>query len=199
MRRKHTIRYLLLVLPLVFGTTGCDVHEFPDVPESVPFHLQMNFGIRMTEMTEWNHLYDGRNMVDKGIGETYDNAQRYGQMRYVVRAYPSTKKQRAAQDFVREFVFTKHVGDGYDHNVTLNLPPGDYNIMVWADMVERDGDKPFYNVANFAEITLQGKHQGNTDFRDAFRGFEQIYIPADILEREPDTLEIQMLRPLAKF
>lgn len=191
--------YSILLMYLLLGVASCDVHEFPTPPERMPLHLRKIFDIKMTEMTEWNHLYDGKGMTEIGMGETYDNTHEYGRMRYIVRAYPVMKNNRSTQEFAEEFVFSKDIADGYDHDVSLYLPPGDYNIMVWADMVERNGDLPFYNVENFSEITLQGTHQGNINHRDAFSGNKPITIEGGIMEREPDTLEIDMLRPLAKF
>jgi hypothetical protein len=83
--------------------------------------------------------------------------------------------------------------------VTLDLPSGDYNIKVWSDLVKPNTVVPFYDAANFSEITLQGEHQPNTDYRDAFRGTNSISLVADYMERIPDTLDITMQRPLAKF
>lgn len=187
--------YLIICMPL-WLLTSCNVHEWPDTPEFVKFHLRLNYE---TAMTEWHHLYDGLSIVEKGYGETYDNHQQYGQIRYIVRAYPISDKQRVSQDYRHEFVFSKNIAEGYDHEVTLDLLPGDYKIMVWSDLVKRYGNTPFYEAANFAEIVLQGEHQANTDHRDAFRGSNQISLVSDIVERLPDTLNMVMQRPLAKY
>ncbi len=187
---------MLVLLSCAFSMASCDVHEFPDFPERVAFHLRLNYE---TDMTEWKHFYDGENMIEEGLGETYDNRRAYGNIRYVVRAYPLADKQRISQDYTQEFVFTKDIAEGYNHEVTLDLVPGDYNIMVWSDIVQHGGDTYFHDKSNFAEITLQGEHQGNNDYRDAFRGSDNITLIADIIERAPDTLNIAMQRPLAKY
>ena len=83
--------------------------------------------------------------------------------------------------------------------VTLDVLPGNYNFMVWSDLVQTSGDSHFHNADNFAEITLQGDHKGNTDHRDAFRGTNSISLVADIMEHTPDILDITMQRPLAKY
>ncbi len=187
---------MLALLPFAFSMASCDVHEFPNIPERVAFHLRLNYD---TDMTEWKHLYDGAAMIEEGLGEAYDNRRAYGNIRYVVRAYPLADKQRTSQDYTQEFVFTKDIAEGYNHEVTLNLIPGDYNIMVWSDIVQHGSDTYFHDKTNFAEITLQGEHQGNNDYRDAFRGSDNITLIADIIERVPDTLDIAMQRPLAKY
>ncbi len=187
---------MIILLCGVFSLTGCDVHEFPDIPEKVPFNLRLNYD---TDMTEWKYLYDGKKIIEEGMGDTYDTSKEYGSIRYVVRAYPVSDKQRAIQSVAQEFVFTKDIAEGFNHEMTLDLVPGDYDIMVWSDLVRQGGDTPFYSSENFAEISLQGNHKGNDDYRDAFRGSSSISLIADITERKPDTLDIAMQRPLAKY
>ena len=187
--------YLIVYIPLLL-LSACDVHEWPETSERVKLHLRLNYE---TDMTEWEHLYDGSSVVEQGLGDTYDNHLESGKIRYVVRTYPASEKQRATQDYVQEFVFTKDIADGYDHEVTLDVLPGNYNVMVWSDLVETGSDAHFHHVANFAEIMLQGEHKGNTDHRDAFRGTGNVSIVADVMESLPNTLDVAMQRPLAKF
>lgn len=189
------ILYLIICLP-IFLLSACDVHEWPETPEFVKLHLRLNYE---TDMTEWEHIYDGTSAIEQGLGDTYDNHQDYGQIRYIVRAYPKSEKQRTSQTYTQEFVFTKDISEGYNHEVTLDILPGNYNIMVWSDLVQTNGNDHFYDASNFAEITLQGDHKGNTDHRDAFRGIGNISLIADIIEHTPDILDIVMQRPLAKF
>lgn len=186
---------LIICMPLLLFS-ACDVHEWPETTEFVKMHLRLNYE---TDMTEWEHIYDGTSVIEQGLGDTYDNHQDYGKIRYIVRTYPVSDKQRTMQDYVQEFVFTKDIAEGYDHEVTLDVLPGNYNVMVWSDLVKTSGDNHFYNADNFAEIMLQGDHKGNTNHRDAFRGTNNISLIADVMERLPDTLNVAMQRPLAKF
>ena len=189
------ILYLIICLPILL-LSACDVHEWPETPEFVKMYLRLNYE---TDMTEWEHLYDGAEVIEQGYGETYDNHRDYGKIRYIVRTYPVSEKMRTTSDYTQEFVFTKDISEGYDHEVTLDLLPGNYNVMVWSDLVQTSGDSHFHNADNFAEIRLQGDHKGNNDYRDAFRGSNNISLVADIMEHLPDTLDIAMQRPLAKF
>ena len=189
------ILYLIICMPLWF-LSACNVHEWPESPELVKMHLRLNYE---TEMTEWEHYYDGTEVIEQSLGETYDNHQDYGKIRYIVRTYPMSEKQRTIQDYVQEFVFTKDISEGYNHEVTLDILPGTYNVMVWSDLVQSSLDSYFYDATDFAEIKLQGEHKGNTDYRDAFRGANNISLVADVVEHRPDTLDIAMQRPLAKF
>lgn len=190
-KNMHIIIYVFL-----FMLSACDVHEWPDTPEFVKMHLRLNYE---TDMTEWKHLYDGASVIEQGLRKTYESRQDYGKIRYIVRTYPVSEKQRTVQDYTQEFVFTKDISEGYNHEVTLDVLPGNYNVMVWSDLVKTNSDTYLYNVENFAEIMLQGDHKGNTDYRDAFRGTNSISLVADIVGRLPDTLNVAMQRPLAKF
>ena len=186
---------MIICLPLIL-LTACDVHEWPDIPEAVEFHLRLKYE---TDIVKWNHIYEDGVVHEESLGEVYDNHLSDGTIRYTIRAYPIVSVRKSEQESVKEFVFTKDIADGYDHEVTLELPGGDYNIMVWSDLQQNTNVPYFYNTAQFTEISLQNEHCGNTDYRDAFRGNGNISLIADIVERLPDTLDIRMERPLAKF
>ncbi len=199
MKHKRIIKYLLLLLCSAFAIAGCDVHEFPDIPENRTFQVNVNYHLEFTNFTEWEHLYNDDNVYEVGLGNKYQNIHDQGIVRYTIRAYPKSEKQRTMQDYVKEFVFTRDISDGYDCDFTLDLAPGNYTIMVWSDFIRYDGDSYFYNADSFSEITLQGKHQGNTDYRDAFRGVADVVLPADIIDHRDIILDVHMQRPLAKY
>lgn len=189
------ILHYVIFLP-VFFVLACDVHQWPETADFVKLHLCLNYE---TEMTEWKHLYNGREVNEQGYGQIYDNYIDYGKIRYIVRTYSISSKMRPSSDYTQEFVFTKDISEGYNYNVTLDIMPGNYKVMVWSDLVQTSGDSHFHNADDFTEIRLQGDHTGNNDYRDAFRGSDNIYLLADQMEHQPDTLNIVMQRPFAKF
>ena len=80
------ILYLIICLPLLL-LSACDVHEWPETPEFVKMHLRLNYE---TDMTEWEHLYDGAEVIEQGYGETYDNHRdlsRIGENAYHIGLY----------------------------------------------------------------------------------------------------------------
>ena len=191
------ILYIIIYIPLLL-LTACDVHEWPDLPNNVQVHLKLNYE---TMMTEWHHKYENNKATEVSLGETYDNHQSEGYIRYIIRAYPITRRHRAMTRnfFTHEFVYVREVSQGYNCEFLLDLLPGEYYIKVWSDLLESEDQLPFYDVDDFANILLQGEHKGSSDIRDAFRGITEASLVADYTERAPQEINITMQRPLAKF
>ena len=190
MMRTKSIYTIGLMLSLLASLllTSCDVHEMPDLPEKVAHYFQLDFDTDSWPIQDSEYVTRSKN----------DKAEL--DIRYIARAYPVLENGKTAQEYVDQAIFTRSIPDGYDYKFMLDLPPGNFNVMVWADFVDK-GSKAnyFYNADNFAEIYLHGKHQANTDNRDAFSGNAEISIVADIIDKEPETTIIEMERPLAKF
>lgn len=192
--RKLLCLITFLVMLLL---NACSVHEWPEPIENVKLHLNLNYE---TDMTEWKHLYDGTSVVEQGLGKTYDNEQGDGEMRYIVRTYPISQIGRAILGHKQEFMHTKDVTDiGYNHSLTLDVLPGEYDVMIWSDLVEPNRDSYYYNVDDFAEIILQGDTLNNSNHRDAFYSKNGIILHSDKLMQSQDTINITMRRSLAKF
>lgn len=183
----RTIHYAIAMALLLLA--GCDVHEWPEIPQTAAFHLKLDYN---TDITMWPHLYDNGNMTELGIGPDTASVNNYGTMRYVIKAYQ-------LGNCTYEYIMYKNMADGYNNELTINLPPGNYNIMVWSDMQQNIAQPYFYNCSNFAEIALTGKYHGNNNWRDAFSGKGNITLTADCMSTLPDTLSISMERPLAKY
>ena len=193
------ILHLMIYMSLLLLLNACDVHEWPESfpPETEPrIHLRLNYE---TDMTKCEYTYVESSIVEQNIGETYDNQLEKGKIRYIVRTYPVRESQHKVQEYIQEFVFTKDIAEGYDYEATLDIQPGNYNILIWSDLVESDEDEHFYDAYDFSDIMLQGEHECNNNYRDAFYGkIENItldYKNYNIV----DTIDITMKRPLAKF
>lgn len=189
------ILYFLVCISLLLFS-ACDIHEWPETTEFVKLRLCLNYE---TDMTEWKYLYDGTSAIEQGLGETYNNQLECGKIRYIIRTFPISEKQRAMQGYVQEFVFTRDITEGYNHEMTLDLLPGNYEVMVWSDFVENENDTYFYHADNFVEIVLHGDHVGNTDYRDTFCGRNSFSLSAHSDYQIDNTITIIMKRPLAKF
>ena len=190
----YTKAFALALFATLFTT--CDVHEWP---EEVPiteeyFTIFLDFD---TDMAEQEHFYDSRSAE---LIADYE-------MRYTLKAFPyeTTRNSNGTRSISRaamwEFTFNRSVAlNEYDCEVKLQIPKGEYTLMVWADFVKKGSrDHHFYNPSNFSEIILHGDHKANTDLRDAFRGIISANVVSPEPGRAPDDIVVTMERPLAKF
>ncbi len=187
---QRTVLALVVMLLSVLTTfTSCDVHEFPAVPATRPVYVHVITGNMTMEMWEQNQT--ATRSISSGSADLTE-----GTVRYVLRAYPILNG-KTMMDYTHEFVFKRNLVNGLDNEFVVALPAGDYTVMTWADLTA--DTTYYYDCTNFAEITLQGKHVGTTDYRDAFRGRADIHIVEDYIERAPDTVHVTLERPLAKY
>lgn len=119
---------------------SCDVHEFPNVPEKATLQLKLHY---ITDMPQWEHdATESKTVVPSR------SVQTSGEMRYIIRFYPSTGTgTRATRSMAsHEFIFTRDIADGYDAEFTIDVPTGDYTVMVWSDLGENANTAGrFYN------------------------------------------------------
>ena len=192
MRKMRYLYYVLFSVLTFF--TACDVHEWPEEeeePEKEIVRINLFF---QTDMEEKNHFYDARSA---GTTRGYE-------MRYLLRAFPIDSEstgRTVSRTAVWEYMFTRAVSlNDYDTSVDIemNLPAGDYSLMVWADFVKSGKQENyFYAPDDFAEIILHGEHKANTDMRDAFHGSTEVVATRSSVGN--GTIVVKMERPLAKF
>lgn len=192
MRKMNYLYYILLSVLAVF--TACDVHEWPEEVEGPQKEMARINLIFQTAMEEKGHFYDTRS--EQTI-EDYE-------MRCILRAFPIEGEgivRTISRTAAWEYVLTRDVSlNDYDTSldVEIDIPVGEYSLMVWADFVKAGTHKNhFYAPDNFAEIMLHGEHKANTDMRDAFCGITELAVTHSTVGH--GTIEINMKRPLAKF
>ena len=176
------------LLSAVFALGGCMVHEWPD--ESIPAVLE----VEMVFDTEFQPLRDV-----EYAKKTKANPEDYN-IRYQIRAYRALKN--GGYDVVPqvEFLFVKSDVNTLDHNVTLEIPEGNYMLRVWADYVDAGKvDDKYYLTENFSSITVAEPYEGDTDFRDAFEGSSEVSVVRVGANAEKTHVKVDMQRPLAKF
>ena len=198
-------RYLFTVIAgaalLCALLSGCAVHQWPELEDAVedaPLRIHLSFH---TEMILWEHEYD---INTKKLTEiqtespvVYDNTQSTGVIRYIVRIYPRTET-RNARSYLQELDLTRELTkDGYDFDTELTLPFGEYRIVAWADIRGDEAEKEYYDASDFASV-VSTRHSLNTDYRDAFRGAENVKLEYDPASPAAKTVQIEMHRPLAK-
>ncbi len=192
--RKHAYVAILLAAMLVC-MTSCDVHEFPSVPTHTDAVVHLHFD---TDMPQEDYLVSrgGATRID------YSPIRTEGTMRCIVRFYPKDTHANATRTsyIYKEYTVTRDIAQGYDFDMTVDVPVGEYTVMVWADLSDQtDGATPFYVADDFSGITLAEPYKGCIDYRDAFRGTATATIAATEDEQPAVGVAVEMERPLAKF
>lgn len=198
--------YLAILLPAIALLTGCAVHQWPEKEEQpvpagdVTCVLRLRFH---PEVTRWEHLYDVDTQQLTPIGQeepvVYDNTQPEGIIRYIVRVYAQAASRVELDHHVGEYLFTRRLSEeGYDFETQLTLPEGAYTLAVWSDIWESDAQLPRYDATDFAQVELTD-HAVNTDYRDAFRGMQDLTLTWEGSDAAPVEAEVAMHRPMAKF
>jgi hypothetical protein len=152
----------------------------------ISVRLQLDFE---TEMSYWHYSEEDAMIIEEDYQGTYSGISRGGIMRYIIAAVPVN-----GGDVVKN-EFTQKISDSYNGAFNIELLPGSYDLMVWADFQIPDSTY-HYNATNFKEITFQGEYAACTDTRDAFRGKGDLTLE---IESAPVDYTILMERPLAKY
>ncbi len=190
MKKTTFIFFLAATLSLL---SGCDVHEFPELPTKAHFTLHLDFDTEMPLYKE----------VVRAKARTVNDAETYD-VRHIVsihRLHPDGSYDRSADTLI---VFTCNDVTDLNCSKELTLREGQYKFFVWTDFVDSgsQADK-FYTTSDFSEIILHDKnnHIGNCDYRDAFRGSQQATVIArkDEMTEVTNEATVTMKRPLAKF
>lgn len=177
-----------LVACALLCITSCAVHEWPeqspaDVIVNLDFDTQLpQYKVLNEEGTRASH--DGRD---------YD-------IRYTIAAYRLLQDGSYAEEPFLLKVFSKDEIDELNATFRFSIYEGSYRFYVWTDFVLAGTQSDyFYNTTNFRRISLQGTHEGNNDFRDAFSGSADLKVIRLGSKETPSTVTVQMRRPLAKF
>ncbi len=186
-------RLLILMTVSLLALPGCDIHEYPVISETVEHEVHLQFNAET--MFDWTFSHDWDFEVDKST----KSGSHEGRVRYVIRLYPVSDKGVTATIPSQEYILYGNVNDPYGGEFTLSLLPGEYDMMVWADWEIPGRENEFYyDVSDFSAITL-ATHQGNTDYRAAFRGSQRITVLSDMYGRDREPIVIRLERPFAKF
>lgn len=181
-----------LSVSMAFAATivlsSCEVHEWP-TPQPTDIILNFDFDTDMPLYMVLN-IGDTRSSLD---GNDYE-------ARYTVEAYPLSTDGTCADSPSGRYTFTKTDITELNHSVKLSIDEGYYRFYVWTDFVKKGTAADFlYNTTNFRDIRLQGKHEGNNDYRDAFIGETELVVRRGSSTDTPPTATVPMSRPLAKF
>lgn len=179
----------LLLLAIAIFTTSCDVHEWPEPTTGARVNLHLVYD---HTFTIWEEPYNERSLSE------YENIMTEGVIQYVVRLYPIYNGEKTTTEHLQEFIFTRDLKEGYDYYTSIDVEPGEYEIMVWSQIIPTENDQYIYDYTDFKYISLD-KHIPNTDYRDAYRGKVEVEVVPTVSTQAPIDVEIEMERPLAKI
>ena len=168
--------------------TSCAVHEWPEpTPADVIVNLDFD-----TQMPQYKVLNEEGTRASHD-GRDYD-------IRYTIAAYRLLQDGSYAEEPFLMKVFSKDEIEELNATFRFSIDEGSYRFYVWTDFVLAGTQSDyFYNTTNFRRISLQGTHEGNNDFRDAFSGSADLKVIRRGSKETPSTVTVQMRRPLAKF
>ena len=168
--------------------TSCAVHEWPEpTPADVIVNLDFD-----TQMPQYKVLNEEGTRASHD-GRDYD-------IRYTIAAYRLLQDGNYAEEPFLLKVFSKDEIEELNATFRFSIDEGSYRFYVWTDFVLAGTQNDyFYNTTNFRRISLQGAHEGNNDFRDAFSGSADLKVIRRGSKETPSTVTVQMRRPLAKF
>ena len=176
-----------LCLPLLLAAPSCAVHEWPTAaPSDVVLNLDF-----ATEMPQYMVL-DAQDTRASRDGRDYE-------LRYTMEAYRKLGDGTWGETPHERRVFIKSDISDLNASFRTSLDEGTYRLVVWTDFVEKGTAADFfYGTENFRRIDLIGEHEGNNDFRDAFRGEGEVTVRR-MGSGHVTEVTVPMERPLAKF
>ena len=179
-------RFLISLMAVLVAITSC-VHEFPDpVDAEVILSLTYDTNLPIYKIVDWKT----RASADP---QDYD-------VRYVIKAYPETRKGEYSNKEVKTWVFTKDDVAEMDYEVKVFITEGSYRFMAWTDFVPAGTtENYFHNPDSFGEIIENTSLCGNNDMRDCYRGWTDIDVVRFGAEVPPVSGVVQMRRSIAKF
>ena len=168
--------------------TSCAVHEWPE-PTPADVIVNLDFDTRMPQYKVLN---------EEGTRASHDG--RDYDIRYTIAAYRLLQDGSYAEEPFLLKVFSRDEIEELNATFRFSIDEGSYRFYVWTDFVLAGTQSDyFYNTTNFRRISLQGTHEGNNDFRDAFSGSADLKVIRRGSKETPSTVTVQMRRPLAKF
>lgn len=170
------------IIPALFAlfmATSC-VNEWPH-PEDRTYDVKL----LVRSHTDWLPNYE----------MTYGRADGY-EVLYQFRIYPAGNISSP----IKEFNIYSRDLQRSDFTVDLSLNPGSYDVYVWSDICNSANNKSlFYDSSDFAAITYLKPYEGDSDYKDAFRGKKSFTIENSMYLHPTATEVIELERPLARY
>lgn len=221
----RNIAGLILAVFLAFGTTSCDVHQFPEprpnpdvpslpddpngpdeppFPENPEMYVDLNMKvIYITDMYLWEHYYDPKigavveAYPDEAVDSDHPGTTHLfeGKLEQGLKHITAKFYIPGYNQYQRLEEFMEDLGNGYDQNLMVRLMPGNYDLVVWSDFRESDSHSRFYDPSDFNSIKI--------DYSDYFGNsdYRDSYRGRTIfsLGENGSEVVVNLRRPMAKY
>lgn len=188
---RKVFRNVLLAIMVTLASVSC-VNQFP-TPTETGLKLHLVFPGDMPQ----GPVVD---MTTKASSESeYD-------VRYIIEAYPyNSSGEYETKNPAARFVFTQPYTGDLSFSTKLEIMEGEYRFYVWVDYVKAGTEEnTFYEADAFNYVKVAGsedgkEHTGNSDYRDAFVGHQDVEVIRFGINDEPVNATIEMYRPVSKI
>lgn len=195
---------MFIMMIMVIALTGCDtILQYPEYPGVDPtrpngsLELTLDFDCEFGMLGEYEYDYENPSnslQSRSGRADTESHLQRF-----VINAYPAGDNSSKPVP-VWSRTFTTAIEGNRSRTVGIELPPGDYRIVVWADYESKDSSTGnYYDAREFHEIILSNAngHPGSNHYRDAFYGETSVRVNTSTEESAQG--KITLRRPMARY
>ena len=183
--RRGRISQCLLLLMLMLFSTAC-VHQDPVEPMPEPPVKQDPFmTLTVTHTLDWTWYEMTMTRAASGMLPRYHFQ--------VFKAGDTDRK-------VWEKSFTTSDMSRSDFTTDITLPVGAYDLYAWSDYADADSENSlFFDTSDFTAVNYAGNYTGNSDSRDAFRGFLTFSLSEDDGIHFDRNYTLQLERPMARY
>lgn len=194
---KHMSRVFACFCLVLFSS--CAIHEWPSVEKQVPVVLTVKYNLAELDWVEYEYKEDAPDVGLKKQDSKINDEIVHGKLNYTVRMIPLLTKAGRDYSNYHEYKVTRDVAESQEFGIAMEVPPGVYDVAVWVDYLVGDTEESYYNTDDFAEIKLNGQHEGNNEYHDAFRGIGTVVLVGNIVDDNPIEVTVEMARPLARY
>lgn len=209
MKRRSLIllNYHLSIAVLSVLLTSCDtVLEYPRGNGYDPAHphgkviLTVKTDLNFDFLGEYEYDFENPyNLQSPARAYAWMAADARHHIRYTLKAY-SVDDNSVSPVALETFIFTSPIESSFQETLNMELLPGIYRLVMWADYVDYGStDDKYYDTTDFSEIVLNGNdgHYGSNVYRDAFYGETTLEVLTAI---DPEVYaQIELRRPMAKY
>lgn len=182
MTLRSIISRLLAAVAITVGLVACDVHQLPEGEEIVNLTLTLNFDTVMPLYKEVQ----------------YNTKSGDIKVRHTIKYFASTGVTGSwrGEPEITQVIESDQIRQ---ETVKVVLEPIMYNILVWSEFIDAQGNSLYYDSADFRSVELIHPDNGCDDAKDTFRGGLELNLSLVKETNAYVNASIDMERAVAKY